>query len=97
MRRHDEKRPGLERPVIHGDGTLWYVRRDVPNWERCQDGTAFTGSRPSLSIQLIPKGLVNTTWVPVMAGKDKTLGPSGACGQNQWLLSRLPLRLDKIG
>ena len=27
------------------DGTSWNVKRDVPNWERCQDGTAFTGKQ----------------------------------------------------
>jgi hypothetical protein len=33
----------------------------------------------------------------VLAGKNKTVGPSGACGQNQWLTIELPMRLDKIG
>ena len=33
---------------------------------------------------------------PIMAGKDKTVGPSGACGQNQWLDIAMPLRLDKL-
>jgi len=34
---------------------------------------------------------------PTLSGKDKTIGPSGACGQNQWLTVEMPLRLDKIG
>jgi hypothetical protein len=34
---------------------------------------------------------------PALAGKDKTIGPSGACGQSQWLGIEMPLRLDKIG
>jgi hypothetical protein len=25
------------------------------------------------------------------------VGPSGACGQNQWLSIEMPMRLDKIG
>ena len=80
------------------DGTLWYAKHEIPNWERCQDGTAFTGKQtfsfypadPGGSGELILKS-------PVMAGKNKTVGPSGACGQNQWLTIELPMRLDKIG
>jgi hypothetical protein len=34
---------------------------------------------------------------PVLAGKDKAIGPSGAYGQGQWLGIEMPLRLDKIG
>ena len=89
---------GWSAPITMTDGLLWYVRRDVPNWERCQDGTAFTGQQTFYFYPVDPEGSGEyQLGSPVMAGKDKTIGPSGACGQNQWLGIELPLRLDKIG
>ena len=80
------------------DGTLWYARHEVPNWERCQDGTAFTGKQTFSFYPADPGGSGDfILGSPVMAGKNKTVGPSGACGQNQWLTIELPMRLDKIG
>ncbi len=80
------------------DGTSWYVKRDVPNWERCQDGTAFTGKQTFSFYPVDPDGSgFLQLGSPVMAGKNKTIGPSGACGQNQWLTIEMPMRLDKIG
>ena len=70
------------------DGTMWYVKRDVPNWERCEDGTAFTGQQTFYFYPVNSNGEF-TLGSPTFAGKDKTVGPSGACGQNKWLdLSR---------
>jgi hypothetical protein len=89
---------GWSAPVYMLDGIMWYARRDVPNWERCQDGTAFTGQQTFYFLPVDPGG--NGEFIigsPVLAGKDKTIGPSGACGQNQWLGIEMPLRLDKIG
>ena len=89
---------GWSAPLIIRDGLLWYARRDVPNWERCQDGTAFTGQQ---TFYFYPVDSAGSGEVkigsPTLAGKDKTVGPSGACGQNTQLDIVLPLRLDKIG
>jgi hypothetical protein len=80
------------------DGTSWYVKRDVPNWERCEDGTAFTGKQTFSFYPADPDGSgFLQLGSPVMAGRNKTVGPSGACGQNQWLTIDMPMRLDKIG
>jgi hypothetical protein len=80
------------------DGTLWYAKHEVPDWERCQDGTAFTGKQTFSFYPADPEGSGEIQLgSPVMAGKNKTIGPSGACGQNQWLTIELPMRLDKIG
>jgi hypothetical protein len=80
------------------DGTLWYTKHEVPNWERCQDGTAFTGKQVFSFYPADPDGTGELKLgSPVMAGKNKTVGPSGACGQNQWLTIELPMRMDKIG
>jgi hypothetical protein len=80
------------------DGISWYARREIPNWERCEDGTAFTGKQTFSFYPVNPDG---SGYVelgsPVLAGRNKTVGPSGACGQNQWLTVDLPVRIDKIG
>jgi hypothetical protein len=77
------------------DGIMWYVKRDVPNWERCADGTAFTGQQTFYFYPVDSDGEFRLG-SPTFAGKDKTVGPSGACGQNQWLDITMPLRLDKL-
>ena len=33
---------GWSAPTYMIDGIMWFVKRDVPNWERCPDGTAFS-------------------------------------------------------
>jgi hypothetical protein len=89
---------GWSAPIYVLDGTTWYVKRDVPNWERCQDGTAFTGKQTFSFYPADPGGSGEfQLGSPVMAGRNRTIGPSGACGQNQWLTIDLPLRLDKVG
>jgi hypothetical protein len=80
------------------DGSLWYARHEIPNWERCEDGTAFTGKQTFSFYPADPDGSGDSKLgSPVLAGKNKTIGPSGACGQNQWLSIEMPMRLDKIG
>jgi hypothetical protein len=80
------------------DGTLWYAKHEVANWEHCQDGTAFTGKQTFTFYPADPDGSGDLQLgSPVMSGKNKTVGPSGACGQNQWLTIEMPMRLDKVG
>jgi hypothetical protein len=89
---------GWTAPMYMLDGIMWYVRREIPNWERCQDGTAFTGKQTFYFYPADAGGNGQfTIGSPVLAGKNRTVGPSGACGQNNWLNVDLPLRLDKIG
>jgi hypothetical protein len=89
---------GWSAPIYMLDGLMWYAKHDVPNWERCEDGTAFTGQQTFYFYPVDPAGSGEfKLGSPTLAGKDKTVGPSGACGQNQWLDIELPLRLDKIG
>ncbi|OBG28207.1 hypothetical protein [Mycobacterium sp. 852002-51057_SCH5723018] len=87
---------GWTAPLYMLDSIMWYVKRDVPNWERCADGTAFTGQQTFYFYPVNENGEF-TLGAPTLAGKDKTVGPSGACGQNQWLDIAMPLRLDKLG
>lgn len=72
----------------HFSWGLWTVERDVPGWEPCADGSTAPGTQ-----QFTFYRLDATT----LAGKDKTFGPSGACGVNYWLTIEMPFRLTKIG
>jgi hypothetical protein len=88
---------GWTEPAKLQDGTQWYVIHNVPNWETCPDGKSYTGRQ---ELYFYPVDAVNGTLQigsSILAGKDKTIGPSGACGQNNWLTIEEPLRLDKIG
>jgi hypothetical protein len=73
----------------------WTVKRDLPGWETCDDGTAATGRQvyrfwPADASGVYSRG--STTLV----GTDKTTGPSGACGRNLWLVIEMPFKLVKI-
>ena len=86
---------GWSAPMNMRDGIMWYVKREVPNWEPCHDGTAYTGQQTYYFYPVNSYGEFSLG-SPTFAGKDKTVGPSGACGQNQWLDIAMPLRLDKL-
>ena len=88
---------GWSAPTYTHDGTLWYVKHDVPHWEKCPDGTAFTGQQTFDFYAVEGSTGYPQIGSTVMAGSDRTVGPSGACGQNKWLSVELPFRLDKIG
>jgi hypothetical protein len=88
---------GWTAPLTMTDGMVWYVKHDVPNWERCEDGNAFTGQQTFWFYPVEAATGQVQIGSPVMSGKDKTIGPSGACGQNKWLTVELPFRLDKVG
>ncbi|MCV7100227.1 hypothetical protein [Mycobacterium palustre] len=86
---------GWNAPLYMNDGEMWKVKREVPDWERCQDGTAFPGQQTFFFYPVNDNGGYQLG-SPTFAGKDKTVGPSGACGQNQWLDITMPLRLDQL-
>ncbi|MEB3980060.1 hypothetical protein OQ968_02150 [Mycobacterium sp. 663a-19] len=69
---------------------LWKVRRHLDNWEPCRDGTAAPGDQ---TYAFSPDMTNDANFV----GWTKTVGPSGACGVNQWLAIKMPFRLIKIG
>ena len=81
---------------VESRGGVWVVKRDVPNWERCGDGTSATGQQIFTFWGANDQGYVDidsTTY----AGFDRTSGPSGACGINKDLVIQMPFRLDKVG
>lgn len=88
---------GWSAPLYTHDGNLWYVKHDVPNWERCPDGTAYTGQQTYTFYPVDGSNGQPQLGSATLAGLDRTVGPSGACGQNKWLDIELPLRMQKLG
>ncbi|WP_253851572.1 hypothetical protein [Mycobacterium sp. 1423905.2] len=87
---------GWSAPIVMHDGQMWKVEHDVPNWETCPDGTPNTGHQTFLFVPVDNDGNFRVG-SPTLAGRDKTVGPSGACRVNKWLTIDMPFRLDKIG
>jgi hypothetical protein len=86
---------GAEGPGSVGD--FWVVNRVVDNWEPCPDGTAATGNQKYMFWGVDPAtNQRNMKMVNLLAGRDTTKGPSGACGINRPLVIELPVRLEKV-
>jgi hypothetical protein len=87
---------GWTAPVTMTDGLVWYLKHDVKDWEKCQDGTAYTGKQTYWFYPIESSTGQPLIGSPLLTGKDKTIGPSGACGQNKWLEIEIPFRMDKL-
>ena len=85
---------GWTAPLTFINGT-WFVKRDLPGWEPCWDGTAATGHQIYRFYPVNENGYV-TPGSGTFAGEDATSGPSGACGWNKQLVIRMPFKLVKI-
>jgi hypothetical protein len=88
---------GWTAPLIMHDGLTWYLKRDIPNWQTCADGTSFVGHDNFYFYPANPETGENSLGSPVLAGREHTVGPSGACGTNLPLYIEQPFRLDRIG
>jgi hypothetical protein len=88
---------GWTAPLSMHDGLNWYVKREIPNWETCPDGTSFPGRDEIYFYPANPDTGENTLGSSVLAGREHTIGPSGVCGTNLPLYIDQPFRLDKIG
>jgi hypothetical protein len=88
---------GWTAPVTMHDGYIWYLKRDIPNWETCPDGASFPGKDYIYFYPADPDTGNNVLGSPVLAGREQTVGPSGVCGTNLPLDIEQPFRLDKIG
>lgn len=85
---------GWSAPIYTNNG-VWYVKRVVPNWKYCADGTPIEGLQVYLIYPVGAEGYVDSTsdeWT----GDDKTTGPSGSCGRNQWPTVRMPFYMKRI-
>ena len=76
--------------------SMWTVRRDVPDWIPCPDGSTYPGRQ---LFRFAPVGADGRRLIgaDVLAAEDVTAGPAGACGVGQPLVIRMPFRLEKVG
>jgi hypothetical protein len=77
--------------------TDYYVVRDLPDWQRCADGTGrtVTGHQRYRFYPVGPDGNI-LAGSPVFAGTDKTSGESGGCSLNEKVQIEMPFRLEKL-
>lgn len=78
------------------DGSNWHVKRDIPNWQTCEDGSSYIGRDTYYFYPADPVTGDNVLGSPVLAGRQQTRGVSGACGVNLPLYIDQPFRLDRI-
>jgi hypothetical protein len=76
-------------------GSEYVVKRDIPNWEPCQNGTSRAGHQIYRFYPVDDRGQISIG-SKTFAGIDRTLSDSGACGINKALEITLPFRLDKV-
>lgn len=87
---------GWSAPLVMHDGAMWSVKREIPNWRTCPDGSPLSGQQTFLFFPVAPDGSGGLDRSPTLAGKDETIGPSGACRVNKSLVVEMPFRLDEI-
>jgi hypothetical protein len=71
------------------------VKRDIPNWEPCADGTTVTGHQRFRFFPVDESGFLHPG-SHTLAGFDKTTGESGDCSLNDKLTIDMPFRLEKL-
>lgn len=74
----------------------WVVRRTVPNWMPCADGTFADGHQEYRFWPVDANGQRYTTDASLFGGIDDTRSDSGACGKNLPLVITIPMRLQRI-
>lgn len=79
---------GWSAPIYTTNG-LWYVKRVVPNWRFCADGTPVDGLQLYRIYPVGFDGHVDQS-SDEYTGEDVTSGPSGSCGRNQPPVIKMP-------
>ena len=79
---------------IYSKAGLWYLKRSIPGWEPCPDGTVADGLQmfrffagDPLTGQALPSG--SNTYL----GEDITKSASGSCGINKPLVVNMPFKM----
>jgi hypothetical protein len=84
---------GWSAPIYQKSG-VWYVKRAIPGWEPCPDGTAADGLQmfrfyPADPLTGEGRPLGSDTFL----GEDNTRSASGSCGINKQLVIYMPFKL----
>jgi hypothetical protein len=80
---------GWNAPMRYLSGQ-WRATHTIANWMPCPDGSSVAGEQNFLFWRETPDNPAQ------LAGFDKTIGPSGACGINKPLTISLPLSLRRV-
>jgi hypothetical protein len=78
---------------------VWEIHRELANWAPCPDGvTAMPGHQTIRFYGVDYEGakLLRQSDATIFAGEDRTIGDSGACGQNRWQVVRMPFVMRKV-
>lgn len=86
---------GWTAPIYKKSG-VWYVKRTVPQWEPCPDGSAADGLQVYRFWPTGPDFMIDPTST-TLTGEDATTAPSGACGISKPLHINMPFKLVKAG
>jgi len=79
---------------IYAKSGMWYVKRSIPRWQPCPDGSAADGLQMFRFYPVDPQtGQQSPTGSDTYAGEDITTSASGACGINKQLVIRMPFKL----
>ncbi|WP_082957533.1 hypothetical protein [Mycobacterium sp. E802] len=85
---------GWSAPIYTTNG-LYYVKRALPEWRFCADGTPIAGLQ---IYKIYPVGFDGhyDSASDEYTGEQQTTGPSGSCGRNQWPAIRAPFYMKQI-
>jgi hypothetical protein len=85
------------RPIVVLTNGEYIVKRDIPNWEPCADGSGrtATGHQRCRFFPVDETGAI-LPGSRIFAGFDKTWGESGGCSLNQKLEIDTPFRLETL-
>jgi hypothetical protein len=87
---------GWTAPITY-DGDFWVIRRVIPNWEPCPDGTFAEGAQRFLMWGTDPvSNERRAEFTDLLVGRNLTQSVSGSCGLNKNLQIELPVRVDKL-
>lgn len=81
---------------IYQTGGDWYVKRTIPDWMPCQDGTTAPGLQIYRFHGATPGGDQSDPTSNTLVGQDETTGQPGACGHSLALYINMPFKLVKL-
>lgn len=80
---------------IYTTNSLWYVKRTIPNWRFCADGSAIEGFQEYKIYPVGSDGHYDSA-ASEYTGENRVIGPSGSCGRNQWPVIEMPFYMKKL-
>lgn len=80
---------------IYQTGGEWYVKRIIPDWMPCYDGSTAPGQQVYRFHGISADGTTSDASSGIWAGEDGTSGAPGACGRGGVLYISMPFKLVK--